>query len=71
MGWAVAKKRSFLDTPGYLAFLAVVAFWAAASSGSPLYVRVLAGITAAFAAGHLTVLLVRRRRDRRAVTDGS
>ncbi|MCC8479395.1 hypothetical protein ACWDBC_06020 [Streptomyces parvus] len=67
----MAEKRSFLDTPGYLAFLAVVAFWAAASSGSPLYVRVLAGISAAFAAGHLAVLLVRRRRDRRTVADGS
>ncbi|APS20725.1 hypothetical protein TK78_18625 [Streptomyces sp. Tue 6075] len=67
----MAKKRSFLDTPGYLAFLAVVAFWAAASSGSPLYVRVLAGTTAAFAAGHLTVFLIRRRRDSRTVANGS
>ncbi|WP_432024508.1 hypothetical protein [Streptomyces parvus] len=71
MGWAVAKKRSFLDTPGYLAFFAFVAFWAAASSGGPLYVRVLAGATAAFAAGHLAVLLIRRRRDRRTVADGN
>ncbi|WP_424569224.1 hypothetical protein [Streptomyces sp. CH-036] len=66
----MAEKRSYLDTPGYLAFLAFVAFWAAASSGSPLYVRVLAGVTAAFAAGHLAVLLVRRRRDRRMAADG-
>ncbi|MGW6582323.1 hypothetical protein ACWF76_23565 [Streptomyces globisporus] len=68
---AVAGKRSYLDTPGYLAFLAVVAFWAAASSGSPLYVRALAGITAALATAHLAVLLVKRRRDRRTVADGS
>ncbi|MFD4020789.1 hypothetical protein [Streptomyces sindenensis] len=67
---AVAGKRSYLDTPGYLAFLAVVAFWAAASSGSPLYVRVLAGITAALAAGHLAMTLVRRRRDRRTASGG-
>ncbi|MGW9245540.1 hypothetical protein [Streptomyces badius] len=61
----MAGKRSHLDTPGYPAFLAVVALWAAASSGSPLCVRVLAGITAALAAGHLAVTLVGRRRDRR------
>lgn len=63
--------RSYPNTPGYSAFLAVVAFWAAASSGSPVYVRVLAGISAAFTAVHLAVLLVRRRRDRRTVADGS
>ncbi|MGW0642747.1 hypothetical protein [Streptomyces badius] len=63
----MAGKRSHLDTPGYPAFLAVVALWAAASSGSPLCVRVLAGITAALAAGHLAV---RRRRDRRAASGG-
>ncbi|MFE6984056.1 hypothetical protein [Streptomyces griseus] len=67
----MAEKRSYLDAPGYLAFLTVVAFWAAASSGSPLYVRVLAGISAAFTAVHLAVLLVRRRRDRRTVAAGS
>ncbi|WP_229825468.1 hypothetical protein [Streptomyces sindenensis] len=67
---AVAGKRLCLDTPGYLAFLAVVAFWAAASSGSPLHVRVLAGITAALAAGHLSVTLVGRRRDRRTASGG-
>ncbi|GHF70818.1 hypothetical protein PV376_31515 [Streptomyces sp. NRRL_ISP-5395] len=67
----MTEKRSYLDTPGYLAFLTVVAFWAAASSGSPLYVRVLAGVSAACTAVHLAVLMVRRRRDRRTVADGS
>ncbi|MFJ9888446.1 hypothetical protein ACIQRW_21610 [Streptomyces sp. NPDC091287] len=60
-----AKKQSFVDTPGYLAFLGVVAFWAAVSSGNQPYVRVLAGISAAAAALHLGFLLFRRRRDRR------
>ncbi|MFG2614564.1 hypothetical protein [Streptomyces anulatus] len=60
-----AKKQSYGDHPGYVAFLGVVAFWAAASSGNEPYVRVLAGISAAAATLHLGSLLFRRRRDRR------
>ncbi|MFY0515128.1 hypothetical protein ACOMD4_32760 [Streptomyces anulatus] len=60
-----AEKQSYRGTPGYTAFLGVVAFWAAASSGNASYVRVLAGISAAAAALHLGFLLFRRRRDRR------
>ncbi|MFE7451872.1 hypothetical protein [Streptomyces griseus] len=59
------KKRSYLDTPGYTAFLGVVALWAAASSGNEPYVRVLAGVSAAAAALHLGFVLFRRARDRR------
>ncbi|MFJ5169202.1 hypothetical protein ACIQBK_34665 [Streptomyces anulatus] len=59
------EKQSYRDTVGYTAFLGVVAFWAAASSGNQPYVRVLAGISAAAAALHLGFLLFRRRRDRR------
>ncbi|MEU8768950.1 hypothetical protein AB0C94_18510 [Streptomyces griseus] len=58
------EKRSYLDTPGYTAFLGVVAFWAAASSGNAPYVRVLAGVSAAAAALHLGFVF-RRARDRR------
>ncbi|WP_330322575.1 hypothetical protein OG944_21880 [Streptomyces anulatus] len=60
-----AEKQSYRGTAGYTAFLGVVAFWAAASSGNEPYVRVLAGISAAAAALHLGLLLFRRRRDRR------
>ncbi|MFJ6808823.1 MYXO-CTERM sorting domain-containing protein [Streptomyces anulatus] len=60
-----AGKQSHWDLPGYTAFLGVVAFWAAVSSGNEPYVRVLAGISAAAAALHLGSLLFRRRRDRR------
>ncbi|MFE7371466.1 hypothetical protein [Streptomyces anulatus] len=61
------EKQSFGGASGYTAFLGVVAFWAAASSGHAPYVRVLAGISAAAAALHLGLLLFRRRRDRRSV----
>ncbi|MFD4797820.1 hypothetical protein [Streptomyces anulatus] len=64
-----AEKQSYRDTPGYMAFLGVVAFWAAASSGNEPYVRVLAGISAAAAALHLGLLLFRRRRGRRSAAD--
>ncbi|MFJ2225176.1 hypothetical protein ACIOFY_34675 [Streptomyces anulatus] len=60
-----AKKQSYGDHLVYVAFLGVVAFWAAASSGNEPYVRVLAGISAAAAKLHLGSLLFRRRRDRR------
>ncbi|RPK94581.1 hypothetical protein EES46_00785 [Streptomyces sp. ADI98-10] len=62
----MAKRKSYLDTPGYMAFIGVVAFWAAASSGSDSYVRVLAGACAAFALVRLGIQLVGRRRRRRA-----
>lgn len=60
-----AEKQSYRGAPGYTAFLGVVAFWAAASSGNEPCVRVLAGISAAAAALHLGLLLFRRRRDLR------
>lgn len=60
-----AEKKSYRNTTGYVAFLGVVAFWAAASSGNEPYVRVLAGISASAAALHLGFLLLTRRRDRR------
>ncbi|MCX4508356.1 hypothetical protein ACH4E9_32900 [Streptomyces anulatus] len=58
------EKQSYGGASGYTAFLGVVAFWAAASSGNEPYVRVLAGISAAAAALHLGLLLFRRRRGR-------
>lgn len=59
------EKQSYGGASGYTAFLGVVAFWAAASSGNEPYVRVLAGISTAAAALHLGLLLFRRRRGRR------
>ncbi|WP_405635858.1 hypothetical protein OG543_13115 [Streptomyces sp. NBC_01178] len=65
------EKRSYLDTPAYTAFLTVVAFWAAASSGTASYVRVGAGLCAAGAAAHFVRLLVERRRDRRGAAEAA
>ncbi|MEU4181161.1 hypothetical protein [Streptomyces sp. NPDC026589] len=60
-----AEKQSYRGTTRYVAFLGIVAFWAAASSGNEPYVRVLAGISAAAAALHLGFLPLMRRRHRR------
>ncbi len=65
------EKQSYGGASGYTAFLGVVAFWAAASSGNEPYVRVLAGISAAAAALHLGLLLFRRGRDRRSAADAA
>ncbi|MFJ2025906.1 hypothetical protein ACIODW_19180 [Streptomyces sp. NPDC087897] len=66
----MAEKRSYLDTPAYLAFLTVVAFWAAASTGNARHARVLAGICAVGTAVNLALVLARRRRDRRTAAGG-
>ncbi len=65
------EKQSYGGASGYTAFLGVVAFWAAASSGNEPYVRVLAGISAAAAALHLGLLLFRRGRGRRSAADAA
>lgn len=68
LGWGriVTKKQPYLDTPGYMAFMGVMAFWAAASSGTEPYVRVPAGATAAFAVVRLGIHMAKRPRRRRA-----
>ncbi|MFH9609712.1 hypothetical protein [Streptomyces sp. NPDC017448] len=65
----MAEKRSYLDTPAYMAVLATVAFWAAASTGNALPARVLAGVCAVGAAANLVRLLVGRRRGRRTAAE--
>ncbi|WP_420168225.1 hypothetical protein [Streptomyces violaceoruber] len=71
----MSEKQSYLGTPTTLAVMIVAAVWAAASSGTAPYARVLACVWAGGAAVNLVLLLVRRRRDRRtaaqAAADGA
>ncbi|WNF28568.1 hypothetical protein RI138_17970 [Streptomyces sp. C11-1] len=68
----MAKKQAFVDTPGYVGVLTASGLWTAASSGSPVYIRLMAAATGAYAVWLLVGHLVKRRRERlsdAAVTD--
>ncbi|MFD8941707.1 hypothetical protein ACFV00_06835 [Streptomyces californicus] len=67
----MSEKQSYLGTPATLAVMIVAAVWTAASSGTAPYARVLACVWAGGAAVNLVLLLVRRRRDRRAATQAA
>ncbi|MGW4309137.1 hypothetical protein [Streptomyces sp. SID10692] len=67
----MSEKQSYLGTPTTLAVMIVAAVWTAASSGTAPYARVLACVWAGGAAVNLVLLLVRRRRDRRAATQAA
>ncbi|MDX3378804.1 hypothetical protein PV390_30850 [Streptomyces sp. ME02-6991-2A] len=49
--------------------LAISGLWTAASSGSPVYLRVLGGMFAAFCVVGLAVDFVKERRRKRAAAD--
>ncbi|MFE5155978.1 hypothetical protein ACFRA2_31190, partial [Streptomyces cyaneofuscatus] len=64
-GWAsqaVISKRSVIESPGYVVLLAISGLWTAASSGSPVYLRVLGGVFGAFCVVGLAVDFVKERR---------
>ncbi|WP_063835692.1 MULTISPECIES: hypothetical protein [Streptomyces] len=67
----MSEKQSYLGTPTTLAVMIIAAVWTAASSGTAPYARVLACVWAGGAAVNLALLLVRRRRDRRAATQAA
>ncbi|WP_433397304.1 GlyGly-CTERM sorting domain-containing protein [Streptomyces sp. CA-146814] len=69
-GSSAARRRGFVDTPAFLALVAIVGVWDAASSGYPVHTRVYGGAMGALAAVFLVVALVRRRRKRAAADQG-
>ncbi|MEV4880414.1 hypothetical protein [Streptomyces cyaneofuscatus] len=63
------SKRSVVESPGYVVLLAISGLWTAASSGSPVYLRVLGGVFGAFCVVGLAVDFVKERRRKRAAAD--
>ncbi|MFE2294225.1 hypothetical protein [Streptomyces sp. NPDC059452] len=67
----MAKWQMFSEKPTAFDWLVIIAgSWTAASSVSPLWVRVLAGATAAHFAVNMLVHRIRRRRLRATGTVG-
>lgn len=58
----MTEKRAFAETPAFRVLLGISGIWGAASSGYPVYTRVLGGLCAV----SLAVDLVKRRRKRAA-----
>ncbi|MFD3789385.1 hypothetical protein [Streptomyces cyaneofuscatus] len=68
-GQAVTRKRSVVESPAYVVLLATSALWTAASSGSPVYLRVLGGVFGTFCVVAPAVDFVKERRRKRAAAD--
>ncbi|MEW1611537.1 MULTISPECIES: hypothetical protein [unclassified Streptomyces] len=65
----MTRKRAVVESPAYVVLLAIFGFWTAASSGSPVHLRVLGGVFRAFCVVALAVVLVKGRRRERAAGD--
>ncbi|MFI1190787.1 hypothetical protein [Streptomyces californicus] len=65
----MAEKQTYFGTPTALSLMIVAAVWAAASSGTAPYARVVACVWAVGTAVNLVLLLARRRRERRAAAE--
>lgn len=68
-GPAVTRKQAAVESPAYLVLLGISGLWTAASSGSPVYLRVLGGVFGAFCVVALAVDFVKERRRKRAAAD--
>lgn len=68
-GPAVTRKQAAVESPVYLVLLGISGLWTAASSGSPVYLRVLGGVFGAFCVVALAVDFVKERRRKRAAAD--
>lgn len=65
----MTSKRSVVESPTYLVLMGVYGLWTAASSGSPVYLRVLGGAFGTFCVVALAVDFVKERRRKRAAAD--
>ncbi|MGW5065246.1 hypothetical protein ACWEQJ_03855 [Streptomyces cyaneofuscatus] len=65
----MTRRRSVVESPVYLVLMGICGFWAAASSGSPVYLRVLGGVFGTFCVVALAVDFVKERRRKRAAAD--
>ncbi|MBT2380024.1 hypothetical protein AMK21_02920 [Streptomyces sp. CB00316] len=65
----MTRKRAVVESPAYVVLLAISGLWTAASSGYPVYLRVLGGAFGAFCAVALAVDVVKERRRKRAAAD--
>ncbi|MFD8466910.1 hypothetical protein ACFV10_17605 [Streptomyces cyaneofuscatus] len=65
----MTRKRSVVDSPVYLVLLGIYGLWTAASSGSPVYLRVLGGVFGTFCVVALAVDFIKERRRKRAAAD--
>ncbi|MEW5536829.1 hypothetical protein [Streptomyces cyaneofuscatus] len=65
----MTRKQAAVESPVYLVLLGISGLWTAASSGSPVYLRVLGGVFGAFCVVALAVYFVKERRRKRAAAD--
>jgi len=65
----VTRKRSVVESSAYVVLLATSTLWTAASSGSPVYLRVLGGVFGTFCLVALAVDFIKDRRRKRAAAD--
>ncbi|MFC9186567.1 hypothetical protein ACWGH7_13760 [Streptomyces cyaneofuscatus] len=65
----MTRKQAAVESTVYLVLLGISSLWTAASSGSPVYLRVLGGVFGAFCVVALAVDFVKERRRKRAAAD--
>jgi len=65
----VTSKRSFVASPVYLVLVGIYGLWTEASSGHPVYSRVLGGVFGTVCVVALAVDFVKERRRKRAAAD--
>ncbi|MGW1201282.1 hypothetical protein [Streptomyces cyaneofuscatus] len=65
----MTRKRSVVESPVYLVLMGIYGLWTAASSGSPVYLRVLGGVFGTFCLVGLAVDFIKERRRKRAAPD--